>query len=423
MNSNLMFVEGEDYYKNEIPEEFIEKQYFQKNKKHKYTLKVCGIISYSENNYLFFPKGYNVNTSEENNFEFARTLFQVLNKYKKSVQISDVEYDWLGSEIDQFDSIKLVEWLIDDFKNNGIYREDIENNALNKNGRIDWARTIKNQSPLIKNNEFVYVDVITKNRQVNTNNVITLIHHKVIYECIKQFGWLFSIDRQIDYKDVPFEIGQQNIILEKKLSESFTNRQINLLKNLIAFINKAKNENIEFKVVTPYFYSIWEEMLKIVFGHNYTIQYNFPKPYWEMPNQLKKETVQIPDILIEDEGDLVIIDAKYYSTYKGEVNKFPGWESVVKQLYYNLSVNDRYEYIQNIFIMPESLYYNQKFKYIGKTSVLNKETEFGFVYAFSVDLYTISNAYISNIYLKDLINEIIFNTKELINNECLDNKV
>ena len=95
-----------------------------------------------------------------------------------------------------------------------------------------------------------------------------------------------------------------------------------------------------------------------------------PKPYW-LINEIKHSTDQIPDILIEKENELIIIDAKYYSTYTGSVNKYPGWESIVKQLYYNLSLKDEYDIIKNIFCMPESML--EDFKYIGKTSVEGQE--------------------------------------------------
>lgn len=415
MVSNLKFVEGEEYHENEIQEEFIEKQYFQKNKKGTFTLKVCGITSFKKNNYIFYPKGYNLNSTEEKHLNFARKLFQTLKKYKNSVLLSDAEYDWLGYGNDLNDNIELVEWLIDDFKKNGIYTESIENNGINKKGKIDWARTIKNQTPLIKDNKLIYIDVITRNKQINTKHAITLIHQNVVYECIKQFGWLFSIENQFEKIELPFDKNKQNIILEKKLSESYSNRQVKLLKSIIAFVNKSNNEELTFNLVTPYFYSVWEEMLKIVFNHNHKIHSDFPRPYWELPNQSKKETIQIPDILLEDNNRLIIIDAKYYSTFSGEINRFPGWESVVKQLYYNMSVNDQYDDVQNIFIMPESLPIGDSFKYIGKTSVMDKESEFGFVYAFSVDLSDITGAYTTNLYMKDLLNSIVENTKNLKN--------
>ncbi|MEX2959637.1 LlaJI family restriction endonuclease, partial [Staphylococcus pasteuri] len=114
---------------------------------------------------------------------------------------------------------------------------------------------------------------------------------------------------------------------------------------------------------------------------------------------------QIPDILIEKENELIIIDAKYYSTYTGSVNKYPGWESIVKQLYYNLSLKDEYDIIKNIFCMPESML--EDFKYIGKTSVEGQEKQFGYVDAFSLDLNLVISSYINNKKQNDLLNNIV----------------
>lgn len=405
MNNFKFFVEGDEYEKDVVHSQLIELQFFQKMKNNKFKLKVCGLSKLDNNILVFFPKGYNVNIPEESNIKNAKTLFQVIRKYKDTIRLTEDEYDWLGKENELINNIAIVDWLIDDFKRNGFYIEKIEKRNINQGSRIDWSRTIKNQVPFIKDEQLIYLDVITKKNHINANDVITIIHQMILRECEKQYGWLFSFDYQIDPIEIPFDTETQIMILEKKLDETYTNRHIKLIKFMIAFIKNSNNSEDVYNLVTPYFYSIWEVILKVIFKHDENIQDKFPKPYWQLPNENVKNSVQIPDILIEKNSELVIIDAKYYAISSGNVSKFPGWESIVKQLYYNLSVEHIYDDIQNIFIMPKSL--EKNYEYIGKASVKEKESNFGFVYAYAIDIELVMNAYLVNNYLEDVLNSII----------------
>ncbi|MEX2955640.1 LlaJI family restriction endonuclease, partial [Staphylococcus pasteuri] len=221
---------------------------------------------------------------------------------------------------------------------------------------------------------------------------------------IDNFGWLQQFEMNIEEVKINIKFSEMIKILEMTLHNTFKDREIRLLKTLIILLKKKSNNDLKFEMVTPYFYNIWEEMLKQMFNHNYKLQRKMPKPYW-LINEIKHSTDQIPDILIEKENELIIIDAKYYSTYTGSVNKYPGWESIVKQLYYNLSLKDEYDIIKNIFCMPESML--EDFKYIGKTSVEGQEKQFGYVDAFSLDLNLVISSYINNKKQNDLLNNIV----------------
>ncbi|MCY1028562.1 hypothetical protein OWI80_08315, partial [Mammaliicoccus sciuri] len=73
--------------------------------------------------------------------------------------------------------------------------------------------------------------------------------------------------------------------------------------------------------------------------------------------------------------------------------------------YYNLSVNNIYSNIQNIFIMPEFI--NKDYRYIGKTAVDGKEDTFGYVYAFSMNLEKVLKAYLNEKDLNNILTNIL----------------
>ncbi|PTJ50432.1 hypothetical protein BU009_13980, partial [Mammaliicoccus sciuri] len=217
-----------------------------------------------------------------------------------------------------------------------MYKEEYKKVENNGKGRIDWARTIKLKLPVIDDSDFLYLDLVTNKNQINTNSIITAIHNNIIMECSKEYGWLFDKKINIDKADLPLTIEQQIILLKKKLRETFSKYQIILLQKMIIYLEKCVNDKTEINLITPYYYYVWEEMIKKTLNHNMDLQSLVPRPYWYIDGT-KKFTRQIPDVLLERNNNLIILDAKYYSIISNNINKLPGWESIVKQMYYNLS--------------------------------------------------------------------------------------
>ena len=210
------------------------------------------------------------------------------------------------------------------------------------------------------------------------------------------------------------------IFLKRKLNEVNAGRDIILLQNLITYLTRKESDSEHLTLATPYFYSIYEKILQEQFGHDRQLNKLVPKPYWILSGDSnKKYSRQIPDILIKtNNNDLVILDAKYYSVTEinedseildASISRFPGWEAVVKQLYYNGSMEGIYNNIENIFIMPENI--SNKFRYIGYTGVANREDQFGIVLAYSINIKKILVDYLSNEKNLSLITDIISDAK------------
>ncbi|WP_239734764.1 LlaJI family restriction endonuclease [Mammaliicoccus sp. G-M28] len=404
------FIEGQRYFKKNIPNEFIDSGYFNLNKDKTVTSKVCGISITNNQTYLFLPKGVNKNLGSDRKLKLARKVFKSLLKYKDTIRLSHEENEWLGKENSEIESIDNIGWLINDYFNHGLYKEEYKKEENNGNGRIDWARTIKLKLPIVNNSEFLYLDLITNKNQINNNSIISAIHNNIIFECCNNFGWLYDKKANINKIDLHLTIEEQIIVLKRNLRETFSGYQVDLLQKMIIYLEVVKNGSIEFNLLTPYYYYIWEVMIKNAMKHNDKLQNYVPKPYWDINGEIYK-TKQIPDVLIDKGTNLIIIDAKYYSIITNEVRKFPGWESVVKQMYYNLSLNGSYDNIQNIFFMPETIL--SEYKYIGKTAVQGKEDIFGYVYAYSINLDIVLKSYLDEINLEHILNNIISHQKSL----------
>lgn len=392
---NYFYVEGQKYTNKEILNEFIKEKYFVILPDHRYTLKLCGIVNYDKTFYFFFPKGYNIEMySNEDNIENAKLLFKSIFKYKDSVKLDELESNWIGNTNFNIQYINLVTWIIKDYFAHGLYIDSKKKYEVNGKGFIDWNRSINKSVPIISDNKIQYVNLITRKTSYNTDNQISQIHESILLECLDNFGWLFNFKSIKKRGIINVDLKQQILILKKKLRETFSSREIKLLQYLISYLDSKQDDNKEYVIVTPYFNNIWEKMLQKILSTNKALLKNVPKPYWKIPTIPHfLYTKQIPDILIEYGQELIIIDAKYYSIETNQVEKFPGWESIVKQMYYSLSLkNNSYSNIKNIFLLPQSLSSNT-YQYIGYTGVEGKEDIFGYVKAFSIDIVTVLQAY------------------------------
>lgn len=403
------FIEGEYYKKDYIPKIYIDKQYFSLKENNFYRCEISGLSMFNNLWYIFFPKGYKISENKNIENENGKYLFNAINKYRNNIQLHEEEKDWLGEKEGMVENRAVYEWIINDYRKNGLYLETIEKKEINGYGKIDWNRTIKNKLPIIQNEQYIYTELITKNNSMQFDDYIRKIHNNILYDCLKKMSWLYDLDIDIEKYPLNIDLEQQIVILEKKLNLIFKEREIQLIQCLLTILKGKINGNESYELVTPYFYFIWEDMLKETFGHNNKIAKNIPKPYWEI-NHEKKYSRQIPDILIKKNKDLIIIDAKYYSIQNRNEKKYPGWESIVKQLFYYLSLKDDYQEITNLFFMPEVLGTNYEF--IGSTSVEGQEKKFGYIYAYTIDLILIIKSYCNNKSKLEILNSILSKLKK-----------
>lgn len=403
-----IFVEGSVLPSKKLPESFLKADYVNTKGDGNIIIKVCGLINFNNTLYIFMPKGYDINgLSKDDKIKSIKLLYEILLNHNLSNPLRDEEIEWNGKQIKNQNYVKTVTWLINDYQEKGYYQNKEIKIETNGKGKILWNKTFRQKMPYIINKDVLYLDMYTKRNEQKFDDIIRLIHKNVIKNCIREIGLLHNLNLINETTELPYSIDQQIIMLHKRLNTVYTDREINLLKQLINYLELKHSGKSNFTLVTPYFYNVWELMLRKLLNHEEELQDLVPKPYWEF-NGIKNYTNQIPDILITHGDSLVIIDAKYYSIGSGQVKKFPGWQSIVKQLYYNLSLKDHYKKTYNIFIFPKIV--SNKFEYIGKTSVEGLEKEYGYIYAYAIDINDVFEYYKYNRDMKEIIELIIKDT-------------
>lgn len=87
------------------------------------------------------------------------------------------------------DLFAVVDWLIQDFRSNGIF--EVNHTQWNKNrGKIHWGRTIKKITPFVQDDNLVLLNLI-KRKRVSEFDTVSQVHASIMEQISNQFGVLF----------------------------------------------------------------------------------------------------------------------------------------------------------------------------------------------------------------------------------------
>lgn len=300
-----------------------------------------------------------------------------------------------------------MNWLVDDYKKHGIYIEEEIYKSNSMSDPIDWSKTIKDTQPFVIDQQIVYPDLITYSKRTNRYSMLAAIHNNTILKITQKYNWLFNVSKRKEYLEIDLNLNQQIIYLQQELNQTTNTRTQMLIMNILIFLKSSELEDQTFDMVTPYFQNVWEDAIQQVFSHDLNLQTLVGKPYWKFKNGDIRESNQFPDVLIEIDNNLVIIDAKYYSLDETLNNNLPGWSSLVKQMYYNLSMDTDYKFISNLFLIPRYFGLEENIDYIGYASVADYEESFGLVYAFNLNTKILLDDYLLEIIRPDLTRSLL----------------
>lgn len=120
-----------------------------------------------------FPLGFRLAADEGPLREDLLLLMNVLSKNtdKKESELND-NMDYQDVQL----PIQAYLFLIADYYARGYYKEHEDVYEISNRGKINWRRTVKSQKPFIQGDDIYYLSFVTKKRNVNDNELITLIH-------------------------------------------------------------------------------------------------------------------------------------------------------------------------------------------------------------------------------------------------------
>lgn len=391
-----------------IPTVFFERGFCEKSNSGSVRFKVTGLLEHNDKFFIIFPKGMNIPTHTKEKVLKTQMLLKTLNKYASTNILDAEESTWMGSN-DSSRLFEITEWLIEDYKQNRLIHTHRRKEQINGNGRIEWSKSIQKKAPIVMKNKLYYLDLITSKNDIVSDQELTSIHSLVLKLVSDTYGWLFDFHYFNDFPNENHSKKYMLYILNKALKNTYIDREIRLFKNLITFLNRKAKSDLIHVFATGYFANIWEVACAKFFDDIRDLHNMVPNPYWVYEGK-KTHTSQIPDILLNNDNNIVIFDAKYYRIKEG-IDKLPGWGDIVKQLFYAMSFKESTRQIYNAFLFPSS--YALGYKYLGYASVDNKENEFGKVLAFGMDVQMVLSQYIGEIrdtstqqIVKNLLSEV-----------------
>lgn len=320
-----------------------------------------------------FPLGYSKAQSEEELKKDILNLIAVLSS------LSDTNESFIQREKNDKKEnivfpIHAYLYLIKDFLTNGYYFERETKYVKSKNGKINWAKTVKQIKPVLQDDNIFYLDFIARKTEHNENELISLIHQYCVWESFSKIGWLFSSFVPVK-PNLAFNKNLFLSVIKTKLSQTFNEKTMllfNYMIDVIESLDKSQDSK-NFSYGTNEFEYIWETMVDKAFGERNKTKY-YPHCYWDIDgkeyssDQLEfKQSALRPDtIMITDKGTenqkIFVLDSKYYRYGEShQLNHLPMSGSIIKQIAYAEYIENKEntgklkpksKAIYNAFIMP-----------------------------------------------------------------------
>jgi len=116
-----------------------------------YKFTYVGIIIYSNLIIKVYPKYMTLHPTENNKYDMKfRQILNVIEKYKYDSKGTYYLFD--DEEYGNEGYLGLLIYLLDDYFENGIYKNEKSIIEINGSGEVDWNKTVNNNNAIIQNN-------------------------------------------------------------------------------------------------------------------------------------------------------------------------------------------------------------------------------------------------------------------------------
>lgn len=279
-------------------------------------------------------------------------LMQVMRRYQSKCTEN------LGNQLQEQksdDYLSQLVSIVNDYAENGEYRDDEQRIALNEHGRILWNRTINCTTPFMQDDEPVYMDVYTSRLVDAEDHFISRLHRVVVKECCRQlqvFGLVDLLDLPMidSIEDDVEELGETEYLIhcvENELGCQFDSRRRQILHSLQAYLERERYSDDEaqdeYFFGSTSFHCIWEDVCRSTLGVDRREDFAICPPEWKIENvekTMKASPLEL-DMLFIDKDKAYVMDAKYYlpcENEKGRLYGLPGVGDETKQFLYRQAI-------------------------------------------------------------------------------------
>ncbi|WJP97270.1 hypothetical protein [Macrococcus bovicus] len=349
-----------------------------------------GFIFHESNWLVSFPKHYfdyknKPLIAEPSDIE---TLFKCLMKYNSYHPIEFGKEDVNNSSY----PLKYFFNIYDYYKKYGLYYIEEKNKSFGYNGKIIWKETLQKSSQVISDGNIIYIPPIVQKNNMDYDFVTKCMAY-AIDNTIEQFKKLLKLERtNFDISGVDWEKKDAIIRRLKKIErETFKDKHLRLIKNLICFFQDIPSGKGQYVFKTNNFKFLWEEMMSF-YINNYLlfesesnniyfsddkllIPHNFKKERFYPDARRKSKSRRLePDLFNFINNEMYIYDAKYYSEVKKLDYKQVSYYFLLKDI--KKTSSEREILIHNFLFLPTYLDNYQKDHFILDPFYNNDEENF-----------------------------------------------
>jgi len=241
----------------------------------------------------------------------------------------------------------LAEWLVNDYRCNGIINLKTKQTSLRDRGRTNWGKTISKFLPITDGRNFIYPKQLHTYYDQSEELLLSKIHCCVIAEAASFLGNSGVESINIPEHDVSLlkNLKQYVGFIQKTLNNLYEDRQIHTARAIMAWCSKY-SEFYNKPIGTVSFELVWERCLRYVFDNvsedRIKGDFTFDKPEYHLINNKPYilNSNGIPDIIHininKTEGKFMLLDAKYYlgSITGNMIKEVPDYKDISKQIYY-----------------------------------------------------------------------------------------
>ena len=307
---------------------------------------------------MVFPHGYRLS---EDDAECRRDVLRLLAVLCRFAKKQDGES--LNAHGSSLNNLPLLsyQYVILDYYANGYYKEREVRYTSAPRGKINWARTIQQERAMLDGMNPVFLSFQVTQSQPNEHSLLAIIHRYCVHESFRLFGWLFVSSDYLPQKpSFPFNKPLFIATLQHALNNTFNDSKRRLLAAMLNIIRGSteaadvQNQSLGVNHFAP----VWEQLVDYVFGIENKRDF-FPHARWHILRDERKHIYQTralePDTIMEHEGKLYVLDAKYYQYgITGDPADLPHTDSIQKQITYGQYIWERQDCseVYNAFIMP-----------------------------------------------------------------------
>lgn len=321
----------------------------------------CGLIVASDDQSAFFlPRG----VSRE--LGHARRLAPlVMRSIARYVQRHPERQDAWGDELCDPTLQRVILDIFQDYTESGLFF--LETSEIVRNGgKTDWDRTIRRTTPLLATTGApVFLETRGKRRSSDFADLITSIHLHVLSEINRRHAWWlcgrssFEIFRAQNVPPVRLspDAMKRSLISSKRLL--FSARSIRLINLLIEYLDQNGSSSRGFRAFgIESFHSVWEDIVCSIFtDNNQSARLQFPSLWFEHKQSGSINAPRfrlIPDLIIETESAVLVVDAKYYSGASAET--MPGIADYIKQNAYSMAATSLFpgKHVSSHYVLPRA---------------------------------------------------------------------